>query len=80
MTEAIIVGLISAGACIITNLITANKNQAIIENEIKHIKEEQGEIKTRLDTHNNYAKKIGNIEISLAEMSKDIAYLKEKTK
>lgn len=34
-------------------------------------------IKQRLDTHNKYAEKFGEIEISLASIKKDIEYLRK---
>lgn len=37
-------------------------------------------IKKRLDTHNNYAEKIGDIELSLTAIKKDIEYLRKDKK
>lgn len=35
-------------------------------------------VEKKLDEHNGYAQKLGEIAITLAEIQKDIAYLKEK--
>lgn len=37
-------------------------------------------IKKRLDTHNKYAEKFGDIEMSLTAIKKDIEYLRKETK
>ena len=41
---------------------------------------EMNAIKKRLDIHNNYAEKIGGIEISLAGIKKDIEYIRKENK
>lgn len=40
--------------------------------------EEMNNIKKRLDLHNKYAEKFGEIEISLASIKKDIEYLRKE--
>jgi len=81
MSEAIIVALITAGASVICQLLISNKTkrdnataQAVrdkdFEDRLKRIEE-------RLDQHNNYAEKLGDVAISLAKMSSDIEYLKQ---
>jgi NAD dependent epimerase/dehydratase family enzyme len=82
MTEAIIVALITATASIIGQWLISRKQKADnetrqavrdaqFEDRLKHIEE-------RLETHNQYAEKLGDVAISLAKMSKDIEYLKAK--
>lgn len=81
MTDAIIVALITATASIIGQWLIyrkqradADTKQAVrdaqFEDRLKHIEE-------RLETHNQYAEKLGDVAISLAKMSKDIEYLKQ---
>lgn len=81
MSEAIIVALITAGASVVCQLLISNKTkrdnataQAVrdkdFEDRLKRIEE-------RLDQHNNYAEKLGDVAISLAKMSSDIEYLKQ---
>ena len=82
MTEAIIVALITATASIIGQWLISRKQKADnetrqavrdaqFEDRLKHIEE-------RLEQHNQYAEKLGDVAISLAKMSKDIEYLKAK--
>lgn len=80
MTDAIIVALITATASIIGQWLISRKQKADnetrqavrdaqFEDRLKHIEE-------RLETHNQYAEKLGDVAINLAKMSKDIEYLK----
>lgn len=39
--------------------------------------DEMGEIKKRLDTHNKYAEKFGDIEKSIVAIKKDIQYIRK---
>jgi NAD dependent epimerase/dehydratase family enzyme len=82
MTEAIVVALITATASIIGQWLISRKQKADnetrqavrdaqFEDRLKHIEE-------RLEQHNQYAEKLGDVAISLAKMSKDIEYLKAK--
>ena len=41
---------------------------------------EMNDIKKRLDTHNKYAEKFGEIEITLAGIKKDIEYIRKEKK
>jgi peptidoglycan hydrolase CwlO-like protein len=67
MSDALIVGLISAVVSLVGIFISAkvtrddvthklDTNQQLIGNEIKHIKTEMGEMKNDIRSHNNYAK------------------------
>lgn len=42
--------------------------------------EEMSEIKKRLDTHNQYAEKFGEIEKSIVSIKKDIEYIRKDSK
>lgn len=81
MTEAIVVALITAGASVICQLIITAKNkreqatsQAVrdkeIEDRLKHIE-------SRLETHNAYAEKLGDIVVAITAIKKDIEYIKQ---
>ena len=81
MSEAIIVALIAAGASVICQIIISNKTKR--ENETKQavkdkeIADRLAHIEEKLDIHNGYADKLGDVAISLAKLTKDIEYLKE---
>lgn len=81
MTEAIIVALITASASVICQVIISAKQKK--DNEVKlAVKEKEiydrlSHIEEKLDIHNGYADKLGDVAIALAKMSKDIEYLKE---
>lgn len=57
----------------------AKREQAQNDNFDKLFTEMKG-IKKRLDIHNNYAEKFGEIEISLAGIKKDIEYIRKENK
>lgn len=82
MSEAIIVALITASASIICQLLISNKTKK--DNELKQavkdkeISDRLAHIEEKLDIHNGYADKLGDMAISLAKLSKDIEYLKSK--
>lgn len=57
----------------------AKREQAQNDNFDKLFAEMNG-IKKRLDIHNNYAEKFGEIEISLAGIKKDIEYIRKENK
>lgn len=83
MITEIIVTLISSITTII-GVILVNKR----ENDKKrheqdkwseHIDDEIRTIKKKLDTHNHYAEKFGDIEKAIVGISKDIEYLRERS-
>lgn len=80
MSEAIIVALITASASVICQLVISNKTKK--DNEVKQaVKDKEftdrlAQIEAKLDIHNGYADKLGDVAISLAKMQKDIEYLK----
>jgi peptidoglycan hydrolase CwlO-like protein len=93
MSEALVVGLISALVSLI-GIIVASKdtrdkvtnkldtNQKIMENEMKHIKSEMKDMKNDIKTHNHYAKlfdeNIPIIKDRLSNQSKEILGVKEE--
>lgn len=82
MTEAIIVALITALGSLGGSWLMYRKGEKEIE--VKNAVREQQQtdrlasIEHKLDVHNGYAEKLGDITISIVEMRKDIQYLKEK--
>lgn len=89
MNNEIIVALIGfAGVCIgaIFGYLGRTKKQAILDakreqeqaDNMSIILEEMQEIKKRLDQHNHYAEKIGDIDKSIISIKKDIEYLRKE--
>lgn len=85
----IIVALIALSGTIlgiIVGYISKSRKQAIIDAKIEqkqndlfdHLFDEMNEIKKRLDTHNKYAEKFGEVEKSLTAIKKDIEYLRKE--
>lgn len=87
MTEiivAIIAGVASiAGAYIATKSAMDKKSR---EDAIRDAQREQRQadqlesIKQKLDIHNGYAEKLGEIQLDIAGIHKDIEYLRKRTK
>lgn len=81
MNETIIVALITGIASVIGNYFIMLKNKK--ESEIKDAIREQKQadrldaIEHKLDIHNGYAEKLGDISITMVQMQKDIEYLKK---
>lgn len=66
-----IAAIITAVGGILGAVLTSNKKLAVIETEMK-------EIKNRLDTHNRYAEKFGEIQQSQTKMETAIEVIKTK--
>ena len=47
---------------------------------LDRIDEKIGSLEKKVDIHNGYAEKLGDISISMTSMSKDIEYLKNRSK
>ena len=86
----IIVALISLLGIItgaILGYIGRSKKQVIIDTQREQkqadlfdsLIKEMGEIKKRLDTHNKYAEKFGDIEKAIVGIKKDIEYIRKDT-
>lgn len=88
MNEAIIVAIIPAIASVIGAFIAARSavDKKTREDDIKDAQREQRqqdqleEIKHKLDVHNGYAEKLGDIQLDIAGIHKDIEYLRKRTK
>lgn len=84
MDETIIVALITAGATIIGQHVLS-KSQHDKDNAV--LNERLDGIKTRLDTHNHYAERIGEladdmneIKVDMAEIKTDMAWVKNEVR
>ena len=82
LTESIIVAIISS-ITTITGVILVNKRENAKYNQEKarwsqHIDDEINSIKKKLDTHNHYAEKFGEIEKSIVRIDTTLISLKEK--
>lgn len=88
MNEAIIIAIIPAIASVIGAFIAARSavDKKTREDDIKDAQREQRqqdqleEIKHKLDVHNGYAEKLGDIQLDIAGIHKDIEYLRKRTK
>lgn len=88
MNEAIIIAIIPALASVIGAFIAARSavDKKTREDDIKDAQREQRqqdqleEIKHKLDIHNGYAEKLGDIQLDIAGIHKDIEYLRKRTK
>lgn len=81
MSEAIIVALITASASVICQLLISSKTKKDQETKQavrdKEFEDRLASIEKRLDAHNHYAEKLGDIAIALAGIKKDIEYIRE---
>lgn len=73
MNDAVIIALITAGATIIGQWLIS-KSQHDKDNAV--LNERLEGIKTRLDTHNSYAEKIGGLADDMNEIKVDLSSLK----
>lgn len=91
MSDAVIVGIISATCTIIVQLIvskskTRETNAVIAAHEQKQqdmiddVNKQLEAVKKRLDSHNGYAEKFADARKDIAVTQKDIEYIKEKLK
>lgn len=91
MSDAVIVGIISATCTIIVQLIvskskTRETNAVIAAHEqkqqdmIEDVNKQLVEVKKRLDSHNGYAEKFADARKDIAVMQKDIEYVKDQLK
>lgn len=91
MSDAVIVGIISATCTIIVQIIvsrskTRETNAAIAAHEQKQqdmiddVNKQLEAVKKRLDSHNGYAEKFAEARKDIAVTQKDIEYIKERLK
>lgn len=84
MSDVVLAALIGAAASIIVNLITLaqqNKKRAV-EDAVKeaNLENRLSSIERKLETHNNYAEKLGEIQRDMGVMQTDIAVIKNDIK
>ena len=83
-----LIGLLGTVLGILGGFYARSKKQAIEEakreqnqaDQFDKLFTEMNNIKKRLDTHNKYAEKFGEIEITLAGIKKDIEYIRKEKK
>lgn len=84
MSDAVMVAIITAGASVIAQLIIgwSNHNRDEVERAVHRQKldDRLKAIEEKLDEHNGYAGRIGQIEKDITQISKDIEYLKKGAK
>lgn len=83
MSEAVIVALITAGASVMCQFVIAKTQH---EKDKTELAVNLKGITDRLDLHNGYAEKLGNLAddmdkltVTVAKMEKDIEYLRKGT-
>lgn len=80
MSDAILVALITAGASVICQMIISAKTRRDTETKQavrdKEFEDRLENIEKRLDQHNHYAEKLGEISIALTAIKKDIEYIR----
>lgn len=80
MSDAIIVALITAGASVICQMLISAKAKRDTETKQavrdKEFEDRLESIERRLDQHNHYAEKLGEISIALTAIKKDIEYIR----
>lgn len=67
---AVIVAIITGLFSVVGQWLISREREARLDERLKGVEK-------RLDTHNNYAEKIGQIQIDIAEMAVEIKNLKE---
>lgn len=82
MSEAVIVALITGLCGVIGQYLISNKKSR--EDDIKDAQREQRQndrmevIEKKLDEHNGYAAKFGQIEKDITKIQKDVEYLRDR--
>jgi len=84
MSEVVLAALIGAAASIVVNLITliGQNNKRKTEEAVKEANLENRllSIESKLETHNAYAEKLGEIQRDIGGMQTDIAVIKNDIK
>ncbi len=70
MSEVIIVAMITGICSVLGQWLISREREARLDERLKGVEK-------RLDTHNNYAEKIGQIQIDLSALATEIKNLKE---
>ena len=77
MSEVVIAALIGAAASIIVNLISMTQQSKVKDAKLEARLQS---IEGKLDTHNGYAEKLGEIQKSVNQINTDIAVIKNDIK
>ena len=81
MSDTVITALIMAVASVVCQLLInrSNRKQRVSDEKIKEARLEDRlkGIETKLDTHNGYAEKLGNIQTDIAVIKNDVKRLYE---
>ena len=72
MTDVIIAAIIAAGGSILGSYIVNIKNQAILQEQIKGLKEDFGDLRVRVDKHNHLVERVAIVEQSTKSAHKRI--------
>lgn len=83
-----LIGFFGSIAGVIIGYFTSSKKQLIDsarreqaqKDQFERLFAEMSEVKKRLDEHNHYAEKFGNIEKTIIGMGKDLEYLRKEVK
>lgn len=70
MSDVIITAIIAGVCSVLGQWLISREREARLDERLKGVEK-------RLDTHNNYAEKIGQIQIDIAELTVEIKNLKE---
>lgn len=70
MSELVIVAIITGACSVLGQWLISREREARLDERLKGVEH-------RLDTHNNYAEKIGDIQCDIAEIKTEIKNLKE---
>ena len=81
MSDAVIVALITAAATIVCQLLISAKSrkdgEAKRAAERQHVEDRLSAIEIKLDIHNGYAEKLGDIQRDIAVLATEIKNIKE---
>lgn len=79
MSDVVLAALIGAAASIIVNLFSAwnQRKKRAVEEAVKdeRLQNRLGSIESKLDIHNGYAEKLGEIQVDIAVIKNDIKTL-----
>lgn len=73
MSDVVLVALISSGFTIIGDLIIKSRHSQRLEDRLDRLEK-------KVDLHNEYGKKFGEVAIAMTAMQKDVEYLRKATK
>lgn len=81
MSEALIICLVGNGLTLLGTIITiiASNRKSRVEEAVRdaRIDDRLKNVERKLDIHNGYAQKLGDINVAIAEIRNDIKWVKE---